>query len=155
MLSSNRSPIYAVEFKNTQNNAELISRFHRALRGEYNAIQAYGQLADMSPNDHLRQIILSIQDDESGHLQEFSRIYAQLTGAKQVSVEQSPLPSSFENGIEESIQDELKDSKFYQDTSLYTTDRRIQKSLLYASHDEARHATWFSYIWNKVFRQMA
>jgi len=71
MLSSYRSPIYAVELKNSHMNAELISRLRRALRGEYNAIQAYGHLADMSPNDHLKQIILSIQNDESGHLQEF------------------------------------------------------------------------------------
>lgn len=129
---------------------ELLSRIGDAVNGEYNAIRKYGRLAELAPTQDVKDILEMIQSQESMHLHHFSSIYAYLTRGRKAPITDALLPENFQGGIEESIQDELRDSRFYQDTSLYSGSRHIQWTLLAASHDEARHATWFSYLWMKT-----
>lgn len=132
--------------------AELTERLAFAINAEHNAIRVYERLMQMAPNDDFRRIIGNIRDDEIGHFRAFSQQYAQLTGGRKPELTAAPLPATFEEGVEESIRDELEDSKFYQDTTPFADDLNIERTLLNASADEARHATWFSYIWNKMKR---
>ncbi|QQE77189.1 ferritin-like domain-containing protein [Alicyclobacillus sp. SO9] len=134
----------------TSGAAELLSRLDKAVDGEYNALRTYGALVNMTRDENFKDILESIRYDESTHFQRLSHIYATLSRGLRPSLTDRPLPKSFETGIEDSIQDELNDSKFYQETSPYAPDARISQVLMYASHDEGRHSVWFTYIWNKL-----
>ncbi|ARU60060.1 hypothetical protein CBW65_02510 [Tumebacillus avium] len=144
--------VYATRSEVQATNEHLIANLAKAIDAENHAIQIYERLAQLTNDQDYKQIILAIRSDEVGHFRNFSQIYATLTGGQQAPLTNPQLPANFLDGIEESIRDELDDSKFYQDTSLFTTDPTINRALLYASNDEARHATWFSYIWNKSRR---
>lgn len=143
---------YATRSEVQRVNEQLIANLAKAIDAENHAIQIYERLAQLTNDQDYKQIILAIRSDEIGHFRHFSQIYATLTGGQQAPLTKPQLPANFLEGVEESLRDELDDSKFYQDTSLLTTDPMIARALLYASNDEARHATWFSYIWNKSRR---
>jgi rubrerythrin len=129
---------------------ELIDKLAAAINAEYNAIHAYEALARLAPNQDFRTIITNIRNDEIGHFRNFSQYYAAYTKGRHPQLTLKPLPTSFRAGVEDSLRDELEDSKFYQETMRYTTDPRLLTILRDASADEARHATWFSYIWTKT-----
>ncbi|GIP34138.1 hypothetical protein J2TS4_33480 [Paenibacillus sp. J2TS4] len=132
-----------------QTDSSLAKSLEKAINGEHNAIRTYAWLAKKAPNEQFRNIITDIQKDEERHYRAFSEFYSQLTGGQKPHIEEAPLPTSFKEGVEESIKDELEDSKFYLELS-ESAPPQIQKVLLRASQDEQRHATWFSYIWNKL-----
>ena len=52
----------------------------KALNGEYNAIRFYEQLAQLAPNEEVRNRILEIRKDEMRHYHGFSYIFTCLTG---------------------------------------------------------------------------
>lgn len=124
----------------------------KAINGEYKAIRTYEKLAELAPNEDFRRIIMGIRNDEVRHIRHFSEIYSRWTGGRQPYLASVSLPASFKVGVEESIRDELEDSKFYQDVSVMTGDPYARKALMLASHDEQRHATWFLYMFHKLTR---
>ncbi|GAX90173.1 ferritin family protein [Effusibacillus lacus] len=138
-----------------RDHTDFVEAIERAINGEHNAIRIYGRLAELAPNNDFRQIVQTIRNDEEMHFKQFSDIYSRLTGGREPKLEKQPLPNKFIEGVEESIRDELEDSKFYQTLSEMTDNPAIQRVFLNASHDEARHATWFSYIWNKAREKAA
>lgn len=125
----------------------LLNNLAKAINGEYNAIRQYEALLEKAHSKEARKIIERIRNDEINHFRRFSAIYSRLTGGRQPRLEAKPVTKSFKEGIQESILDELDDSKFYQDLSEATQDPSIVRILLNASHDEQRHATWFTYLW--------
>lgn len=137
-------------YPDARNTSVFFQNLGKAINGEYNAVRKYEKLAQLTPNEDFRQIILNIRNDEVKHFRIFSEIYSQISGGKKPQITESPLPGSFNEGVEESIRDELGDSEFYQVTSTLTNDPVFMRVLLNASHDEQRHSTWFSYIWNKL-----
>ncbi|PWK13917.1 ferritin-like domain-containing protein [Tumebacillus permanentifrigoris] len=128
----------------------LLENVAKATNAEYNAIRAYEALVQLAPNKEFAGIITNIRNDEIAHFRNFSQIFSVLTKGRQPQLTSNPLPTNFRVGVEESIRDELEDSKFYQETTKFTTDQRILTTLRDASADEARHATWFSYIWSRT-----
>jgi rubrerythrin len=129
----------------------LIKDIMKAINGEYHAIHYYTRLAELAPNLEDRQTILDIRQDEMEHYNWFTTLYTQLTG-KKPQVTQGPLPSTFEEGIKFAIRDELETVHFYQETAFKTNDRRIRMLFMRASFEEQRHASWFQYMWMKLFR---
>ncbi|MFD0872406.1 Uncharacterized conserved protein [Chlamydia abortus] len=129
--------------------ASLIRELAKAINGEYNAIRTYEWLAREAPDEEFRKIISDIKQDEEHHFRLFSSYYSQLTGGRKPEIKAGPLPESFVKGVEESIKDELEDSKSYQRLSEIVP-LPLRRGLINASHDEQRHATWFSYIWNRT-----
>lgn len=127
----------------------LLANLATAVNAEYNAIRAYEVLAQLASNEDFRSIITHIRNDEMGHFRNFSQIFTMLTNGRQPQLVSKPLPTDFLAGLEDSLRDELEDSKFYQETTSLTTEPIIITDLRNASADEARHATWFSYMWNK------
>lgn len=134
----------------TKVSQQLLDNLATAIDAEYHAIRTYEKLAQLTTDMDFRTIILNIRNDEVAHFRNFSQIYSDLTDGRQAPLTAVTLPTDFREGIEESLRDELEDSKFYQDTAAFASDPRIAMILRDASGDEARHATWFSYIWNKT-----
>ena len=128
--------------------SSLIDEIAKAVNGEYQAIRRYSRMLELAPNPSLQAIIKDIRRDEKKHFQRFSAIYAAWTGGKQVPLQKNHVPSTFEEGVNESIVEEQKDVIFYQDVSKMTRIPYIQRSFLDASYDERRHANWFIYIAN-------
>lgn len=127
-------------------NQRFLDHLEKIVNAEHHAIQIYGKLLELTQNKMFRNIIENIRNDEKRHFQTFSEIYTQLTHGKQAVLTDATLPKSFINGVDDSVKDELEDSKFYQDTAQVTTNEPIRRHLMNASHDEQRHATWFMYI---------
>ncbi len=127
-------------------NQGLIRDINRAANDEYQAIQYYSALANMAPNNQIKQIILAIRQDEIRHLNAFSRSFHRLTGGYPNLTLQEP-PKSFRQGIRESIKDEGQTPAFYRSIASRTTDEPTRRRFLQAAMDEARH--------EQLFRQMA
>lgn len=147
---SGPAPLFRADTGSSIDGQPLIANLEKAVNGEHQAIQKYEKLIELAPNKQFRNIIASILNDEQHHFKVFSEIYANLTNGKKVTLTDAVLPKSFMFGVEESVPDELGDSKFYQDTSLLTTNENMRRIFLNASHDEQRHATWFMYILYKL-----
>jgi rubrerythrin len=127
----------------------LIRSLEKTVNAENNAIQQYGVLMELAPNEKMRKIIETIRNDEIQHFEHFSQIYQQMTG-RQPQIQQMEITRNFKQGIVDSFEDELEDSKFYQNVSMMTNQPMLQRAFLNASHDEQRHATWFMYILNQL-----
>lgn len=125
----------------------LIRDIEKAANGEYHAIQTYERLLQLAPTTEDREVISKILEDERKHFAVFTTIYRQFTGNAPALTPTHQLPASFISGIVSSIPDELEDSKFYQNISEHPMGESLRRIFLNASHDEQRHATWFTYLW--------
>lgn len=130
----------------------LIRDIEKAANGEYHAIQTYERLLQLAPTAEDRDVISKILEDERKHFASFTTIYRQFTGNAPALTPIHQLPASFIPGIISSIADELEDSKFYQNMSEHVMDGTLRRIFLNASHDEQRHATWFTYLWIRHHR---
>ncbi len=73
------SPQYN-DYYRMPNDIQLINDIQKAINAEYSAVACYERLAKMAPTKDETNKILEIQKDEKRHLEEFSKIYTNLTG---------------------------------------------------------------------------
>lgn len=130
---------------NLTSDVHLIEDVSRAIIAEVHAYNFYQRLAQLTPNEQFRQIILSIQRDEMKHYHWFTMIL-RMMGGQQPQIPPGELPRDFKEGVQKAIQDELDASSFYQGISSRATTHHVQMHFMHASHDEQRHATWLQNI---------
>ncbi len=134
--SPNYSPMY--------NENGLLQTLLNAMQGEASAVDFYSRLADMTTNQKDKQEILKIVEDEKAHLQSFVNLYFTLTGRHPQYQPTRVGFNSFEEGIQEAFEDELKDYETYRNQYLKTRNQTIRDVFLRAFTDEIKHATRFS-----------
>lgn len=120
----------------------LISDIKESVIKEVHAYDYYTKLAPMARDEQDRRTILRIRNDEIKHYRWFSAILQRL-GAEQPEIPPGASPRNFEEGVRESIRDELDDAAFYQNIAYRARDRSIEMHFLHAAQDEQRHAAWF------------
>ncbi|MEJ8548111.1 ferritin family protein [Brevibacillus borstelensis] len=122
---------------------EVLKAVHR----EERAGNFYTRLAELAPTESVRVLITIIKDERLKHLQNFSRLYSQLTGREpQLLREPVPTPESFQRGVELAIRDELEAVDSYRDFAERTADPSVRKAFQRAAADEQRHSTWYANI---------
>lgn len=128
-------------------NQKLIQDVGKSIQDEFNAIHYYTRLAELTTNPEFKKSILGVRQDEIKHFGRFSRIYTELTGKYYPLLTLHPaLPSSFHQGIRESIRDEQETVPFYKSIAARLSNQKQKKLVLQAANDEARHFNIFSNI---------
>ncbi|WP_167577870.1 ferritin-like domain-containing protein [Ammoniphilus sp. YIM 78166] len=128
------------------NDTQLINDIQKAINGEYSAISCYEKLAKMAPTQDQKTKILEIQKDEKRHLEEFSRIYINLTGRQPTYKIIEECPDNYKAGIEFAFKDEQEAVDFYLDIADKAQDTFIKERFRRAASDEQNHAVWFLFF---------
>ncbi|MDE5415140.1 ferritin family protein [Alkalihalobacterium chitinilyticum] len=132
-----------------QNDTQLIDDIQKAINAEYSAVDCYEKLAKIAPTPDERTKILEIQQDEKRHLEEFSRIYTNLTGRQPSYQIIEECPDTYNAGIEFAFKDEQEAVDFYLDIADKAQDDTIKDRFRRAASDEQNHAVWFLYFSQK------
>ncbi len=128
------------------NDDGLLQTLLNAMKGEAAGVDFYIRLAELAPNIEDQDHILKIAEDERTHLQNFVNLYYTLTNRHpQYEVERIAI-ASFEEGLKEAFDDELKDYETYRNQYLNSKNQVIRDIFLRAFSDEIKHATRLSAI---------
>lgn len=138
---------YQPEEYHYRQQGQLLNDIEKAVNDEFQAVQYYTTLAELVPNPNARTAILAIRQDEIKHFYRFSNAYFQLSRRYPHLLLKVELPSNFNSGVRNSIQEEQATVPFYQRIASQLTNQRIREQVLQAANDEQRHA--------QIFTQMA
>lgn len=130
-------------------NRQIINDIQKAINAEYSAVACYEKLAKKAPTQDERNKILEIQKDERRHLEEFSRIYSNLTGRQPAYKITEECPDKYIAGIEFAFKDEQEAVDFYLDIADKSQDAFIKDRFRRAAADEQNHAVWFLSFFKK------
>ncbi|WML48405.1 ferritin-like domain-containing protein [Neobacillus sp. PS3-34] len=128
---------------------QLVTNIQKAINGEFSAIACYEKLARMATKQSERKQILEIQKDEKRHLEEFQRIYSNLTGSQPTAKITEGCPNSYKPGLEFAFKDEQETVDFYHEIAYRAQDLFIKEAFLRAAADEQNHAVWFLFFIQK------
>ena len=134
------------------NDIQLVNDIQKAINAEYSAVACYEKLAKMAPTKDERNKILEIQKDEKRHLEEFSKIYTNLTGRQPSYKIIEECPNEYRAGIEFALKDEQEAVDFYLDIADKAQDPLIKNRFRRAAADEQNHAVWFLFFFQKIQR---
>jgi len=140
---------YYHQFYRMSSDTQLLDDIQKAINAEYSAVTCYEKLANMATSPKERNSILEIQTDEKRHLEEFSRIYTNLSGSLPSYQIIEECPDNYKAGIEFAFKDEQEAVDFYLDISDKAQDMTIKDRFRRAASDEQNHAVWFLYIITK------
>ncbi|TDL31924.1 ferritin-like domain-containing protein [Jeotgalibacillus sp. S-D1] len=150
-MSSNYYTYSYNDYVRRQNNDdELIPDIQKALNGVYTAIVCYEKLARNASLDSQRDQILEIREDEKRHFEEFSKIYANLTGSQAAPVLNKGFPSVYRPGLEFAFRDAQKTVDFYLDIAQKAQNITLKETFRRAAADEQNHAVWLSFFLQQV-----
>lgn len=127
-------------------NQKLIQDIGKAVQDEFNAIHYYTKLAELTTNTEFRNLILRVRQDEIKHFHRFAKIYTDLTKKYPHITLNHTLPTSFKQGIRESIRDEQETVPFYRSIAARLSNQKHKNTVMQAANDEARHFKVFSNI---------
>ncbi|MGH0946896.1 ferritin family protein [Bacillus mycoides] len=130
------------------NDIQLVNDIQKAINAEYSAVACYENLAKMAPTKDEKNKILEIQKDEKRHLEEFSKIYTNLTGRKPSYQIIEECPDKYRAGIEFAFKDEQEAVDFYLDIADKVQDPIVKERFRRAAADEQNHAVWFLFFLN-------
>ncbi|THE13193.1 rubrerythrin family protein [Bacillus timonensis] len=130
------------------NDSQLVNDIQKAINGEYSAIACYKELAKMAPSNDERDRIMEIRKDEVRHLEEFSRIYTNLTGKNPSYQLIEKCPNTYKAGLEFAFKDEQETVDFYLEISDKAQDPNIKERFRRSAADEQKHAVWFLSFFN-------
>lgn len=149
MYSNNTGPQF-YDYYRMPNDIQLVNDIQKAINAEYSAVSCYKKLANMTTSMEERNRILEIQKDEIRHLEEFSRIYINLTGNKPSYQVIEICPDKYQAGIEFAINDDEQEAvDFYLDIAEKAQDPLIKDRFRRAAADEQNHAVWFLFFFKK------
>lgn len=132
------SPMYAQD--------GLFQTLLNAMKGEAAAVDFYSRLATLAPNPKVQAEILKIAEDERQHLQSFVNLFYTLTNRHpQYGVERMAF-NTFEEGLLDAFEDELRDYETYRNQYLKTRNQAVRDVFFRAFTDELKHATRLSDI---------
>ncbi len=122
----------------------------KAMKGEAEARKYYKKLMDMSLDDREKDIIEHFIEDENKHLSKFRMVYEMTTGKEPVLGNLKTADfSSYIEGIEQAIEDELETYVFYRDIYLSNNNPIIRDIFLEAFTDENEHIARLNYLYTK------
>lgn len=122
----------------------LLQTLLNSMEGEAAAVDFYTRLAELAPSEKNRDTILKIAEDERIHLQSFVNLYYSLTGKHPNYQVERVAFNTYEEGLNISFDDELKDYETYRNQYLKTRNQTIRDVFFRALTDEIKHATIFN-----------
>jgi len=131
------------------NDTQLVNDIQKAINAEYSAVACYEKLAKMAPTEDEKNRILEIQKDEIRHLEEFSKIYSNLTGRNPSYQIIEDCPDNYRAGIEFAFKDEQEAVDSYLEIADKANDLMIKERFRRSAADEQNHAVWFLYFFSK------
>ncbi|WP_280771754.1 ferritin family protein [Salipaludibacillus daqingensis] len=137
---------YNYHFYRTASDSQLLNDIQKAMNAEYSAVTCYDKLANLAPSPEERSTILEIQTDDKRHLEEFSKIYTNLSGSQPSYQMTEECPEKYREGIEFAFKDEQEAVDFYLDISDKAQDMTIKDRFRRAALDEQNHAVWFLFF---------
>ena len=132
----NHYGLYDNNYDRTTNDTQLVNDIQKAINAEYSAVACYEKLAKQAPTQDERNIIL----------EEFSRIYRNLTGRQPTFKISEECPDKYRVGIEFAFKDEQEAVDFYLDIADKAQDVTIKDRFRRAAADEQNHAVWFLFF---------
>ncbi|MFE8700800.1 ferritin family protein [Cytobacillus sp. FJAT-54145] len=148
MYSNHYGPHY-YDYYRMPSDIHLVSDIQKAINAEYSAVACYKKIANMAPTKDERNRIIEIQKDEVRHLEEFSRIYTNLTGKKPSYQVIEECPDKYKAAIQFAFKDEQEAVDFYLDIADKAQDPVIKERFRRAAADEQNHAVWFLSFYTK------
>jgi len=130
-------------------NNKLILDLVKAINGEYNAIRFYEHLAQLAPNEEVKNRILEIREDEIRHYKGFVYTYTYLTGQQPSPQITEPLPLDFKSGIVTAFRDEQEAVEFYHRVARESNTPYIMNQFSSNASDEQNHAVWYLFFINQ------
>ncbi|SES11157.1 ferritin family protein [Salipaludibacillus aurantiacus] len=140
---------YEKDHFRTANNDQLVNDIQKAINGEYSAVACYEQIAEMAPEQNIRNKIMEIRQDEIRHYEEFVKIYTSLTGRQPTAKITEECPDTYREGLDVAFKDEQETVDFYLDIADKVHDSSIREIFRRAAADEQNHAVWFLYFSGK------
>lgn len=132
----------------SEHSAPLQSGLLTAIKNEAKQIQFYRELSKIAPNQKHKHKLYNIIEDETKHLQQLISLYSSLTGAKPIYETNQIMINSYMQGIEEAIDDELRDYDLYRSLTFQTNHPVFQNVFLQAYMDEMKHAVLLTNLRN-------
>lgn len=122
----------------------------KAMKGEAEAGRYYKKLIGLAPDEKEADIINHFLEDEAKHYSKFKMLYKMFTG--KVPELPTPVPpdfSTYTEGVEQAILDELEAYEFYRDIYLSTNNMIVRDIFFEALTDENEHAAHLNYLYSK------
>ncbi|MFD2446546.1 ferritin family protein [Bacillus sp. CGMCC 1.16607] len=142
-MNSNHYGPHYYDYYRMPNDIQLVNDIQKAINAEYSAVACYKKLAKLAPTMDERNRTLEKQKDEERHLEEFSRIYTNLTGNKPSFQIIEEFLDNYRAGIAFAFKDEQEAVDFYLDIADKAKDPIIKERFRRAAADEQNHAVWF------------
>src|SRR5690242_6481033 len=121
----------------------------KAIQSEYEAIEYYRKLHQMTPDHQNAELIHGIYNDEVKHYTNFSHLYFQMTNNKPTVRDVVISIPNFVEGVKKAILDELTAYEFYRDIYLGARNDTIRNTFFEAFTDENEHASKFNFMYTK------
>lgn len=122
----------------------------KGMKGEAEARRFYRKLIDLAPNEKEADIINHFFEDEAKHYSKFKMLYEMLTGkVPELPKPEAPDFSTYVEGVEQAILDELEAYEFYRDIYLSTSNMMVRDIFFEALTDENEHAAHLNYLYTK------
>ncbi len=137
------------DYYHMRDDSQLVNDIQKAINAEYSAVACYEKLSKLAPTEDEKNKILEIQSDEKRHLEEFSKIYTNLTGRKPSYQITEECPDNYSKGIEFAFKDEQEAVDSYLDIGDKANDSIIKERFRRAAADEQNHAVWFLFFIKK------
>lgn len=110
----------------------------------------YDYLVSVAPTQEIKDIIISIRDDERKHNRMFRMIYQAFTGKtiQSPTKVQFQKPESFNEGVEKALMGELKAVERYRNIRAGLPNRYYRDMVFEILTDELKHASKYNFIMN-------
>ena len=118
----------------------------KVINGEFTAIQYYQHLANLAPNETIKQRILEIRADEEAHFKQFVHLFVCLMGYYPTPQITENMPTDFKSGVLHSFFDEQQTNEFYRHIATSCPEPVIKHLFFETAADEQNHAVWFLYF---------
>ncbi|WP_098742775.1 ferritin-like domain-containing protein [Paenibacillus sp. EZ-K15] len=129
---------------------EALVLIEQAVSGEREDELFYDYLVSVAPTQEIKDIIISIRDDERKHNRMFRMIYEAFTGKtiQSPTEVQFQKPNSFIEGIEKALMGELRAVEKYRNIRAGMPNRYYRDMIFEIITDELKHASKYNFIMN-------
>lgn len=129
---------------------EALALIEQAVSGEREDELFYDYLVSVAPTQEIKDIIISIRDDERKHNRMFRMIFEAFTGKtiQSPTEVQFQKPNSFIEGVEKALMGELRAVEKYRNIRAGMPNRYYRDMIFEIITDELKHASKYNFIMN-------
>lgn len=126
----------------------FMDRVRQAYEMEVGELPYYAMLAEMAPNEALREYIIFLQERQLSHAQYLASLLSRGAQSYATEAQRSPQrPRSFAEGIRQAWADELHQVQIFDDLVREAPTAAIAERLLTIEWDQMQHLVFFAHTY--------